>query len=71
MWRLAGIFRDVFVYSLPPVARLDSIPPHQSRHVRMEIDVPDPRKWSAQTSELYAVELCLHDVSGNASWALW
>lgn len=25
MWRLAGIFRDVFVYSLPPVARLSDL----------------------------------------------
>jgi len=25
MWRLAGIFRDVFVYSLPSVARLSDL----------------------------------------------
>ena len=130
MWRLAGIFRDVFVYSLPPVAiwdfsvscdldgeyrdavlridaavrnmlgkasgdwccdvkvvdpeqmgsglsqgagviassgaRLASISPRELRQVRVEIDVPNPRKWTAETPELYVVEICLRDGSGNA-----
>ncbi len=46
--------------------RLDSIPPRELRQVRVEIDVPNPRKWTAETPELYVVELCLRDGSGNA-----
>ena len=130
MWRLSGIFRDVFVYSLPPVAIWDfsvtcelddhyqdalvhigayirnmsgtaseqwsleaaiidpkaegpgssgergrlvasasaqaiSVPRGQSEQVRVEMNVENPRKWTAETPELYVVELGLRDESGK------
>jgi len=127
MWRLAGIFRDVFVYSLPAVAIWDfsvkcdldedycdavvcidaavrnmsgadsgkwyldakiidpkqngsgvgskliasastqgtSIPPRKTQHVRMEMSAANPRKWTAETPDLYVAELCLRNGQGK------
>lgn len=124
MWRLAGIFRDVFVYSLPPVhvsdfsvgceldgdyrdavlhisaqvrnmsqrasspltlraslldsfgkccssmhsqmnATVDQIRQGGSVCVEMSMDVSSPRKWTAETPELYTVLLELVQEDGS------
>ena len=120
MWRLAGIFRDVFVYSPPPVhirdfsvacdlggdykdavvrvsaqvrnlsqrksrpltlsaslidplgnrcccqmiAPVEAINQHGSSSVEMRADIANPRKWTAETPELYSVLLELSDEAG-------